>query len=380
MKTNNFFELAKVQQETKTMYCGGLDAHPFPNGLDGNLDVYEKGLNKTEIRRMNNEIQPFYYELVKLLVKLIGLKGKVREDFTLILSAVECYLTKVIDIGVKKCDIRVFKPQAGFYEQFGPLGYILLSRIRQYIKELEKKYGRIITLLDCKRGDIATTQTAYFLGLMGNLLESWGIDYTPFDFDIINVSLWMGEDVMVMGDEQNPGLGLKLMREGKGIIGVNKVSNPSGPQYTELIIDDGNKTTIQMKNVVDLALLSKKYSLETSGLSTIGLVVGSTHVCDGSIRRAFPGTTMLVPGFGAQGGKFTNIIQELIPSGEWTGQGAIFSSSRGTLYPWEKKFGGSGDVGNLETDLITSITNFRIAEKKAFEEPGLAERGIVYPF
>jgi orotidine-5'-phosphate decarboxylase len=380
-KTHAFLELAKVQRETGTMYSAGLDPHSFLGGFQGNLNVYSGALNSPEDQNQKKDVYFFYGDLCRILLRgkhtpQIGNCG----DYVMLLSSVECYIIKVIDIMVKKCNVRVFKPQAGFYEQFGPLGAIMLSRIRQYMKSLEEKYGRIICLLDCKRGDIATTQTAYFLGLMGDLFESWGIDYTPFDFDIINVTPWMGEDVMVMGDEQNPGLGLKLMREGKGIIGVNKISNPTGPQYTELIIDDGTKTTIQMKNVVDLALLSKKYSLEISGLSTIGLVIGSTHICNGSIRKAFPGTTMLVPGFGAQGGKFTNIMQELISNGEWAGQGAIFSSSRGTMYPWETKFGGSGDVKNLEKDLIFAINNFRTAEKNAYKEPGLKEKGIIYPF
>ncbi|MEK7572468.1 MAG: orotidine-5'-phosphate decarboxylase [Patescibacteria group bacterium] len=381
MKTHAFLELAEVQRETKTMYCAGLDPHPFSGGLQGNYGVYLEALNSTDKNKNKNLVYFFYSDLVRFAL----LKGNYYappinqvNGYVMLLSVVECYITKVIDILVKKCNIRVFKPQAGFYEQFGPLGQIMLSRIRQYIKNLEKEHGRIICILDCKRGDIATTQSAYFLGLMGNLLESWGIDYTPFDFDIINVTPWMGLDVMVMGDKENPGFGLKLMKEGKGIIVVNKSSNPTGPQYQEQIVDGGS--TIQMQNVVDLSLLSLYHDLEISGLSTIGLVVGSTHICEGNIRKVFPGATLLVPGFGAQGGKFTNIMQELIPDGEWTGQGAIFSSSRGTMYPWETKFGGSGDVKNLETDLIASISNFRIAEEEAFKESGLKEKGIIYPF
>lgn len=169
------------------------------------------------------------------------------------------------------------------------------------------------------------------------------------------------------------------MREGKGIIGVSKSSNPSSPEYQELYAPT-RATTVQLSHVEDSVMWSKKFDLEYDGLSTIGLVVGSTHICDGNIRRIFPGTTLLVPGFGAQGGKFSLIMQELIREGKWNGQGAIFSSSRGTMYPFLEKYGGSGKVENLEKDLILAVDNFRKAEYEAFQAPEVKAAGIRYPF
>jgi len=109
-------------------------------------------------------------------------------------------------------------------------------------------------------------------------------------------------------------------------------------------------------------------------------VVGSTHACDGSIRKIFPGTTLLVPGFGAQGGAFYKIMQELIREGKWNGQGAIFSSSRGTMYAFLKNYGGSGDVANLEKDLVASIKKFREQEYEAYQAQEVKDAGIKYPF
>ena len=135
-----------------------------------------------------------------------------------------------------------------------------------------------------------------------------------------------------------------------------------------------------MSHVEDSYKWSQEFDLEFEGLSTIGLVVGSTHLCDGGIRRAFPGTTLLVPGFGAQGGKFFLIMLELIHEGKWNGLGAIFSSSRGTLFPWIKKYGGSGKVKNLEADLITAINRHKEEEEIAFNDPKVIDAGIIYPF
>lgn len=366
---HNFVQLAEVQKEQKTLYCGGLDPHSFGQK---NWEIYGRTINIKAL-----EVFKFY----KVLAGMSGLKDEEAHKYATVLSSVEHYVCRIVEILVEECNVRVFKPQAAFYEQFGPAGCFILMRVRNFIKQLEtKKEIRLICLLDCKRGDISTTQSCYFLGLMGNLMEDWGVDFTPYDFDIINVTPWMGSDVMVLTDEKgNPDRGLKLMRQGKGIIGVSKSSNPSSPQYQELFAPARN-TTVQLSHVEDSAKWSRDFDLEYDGLSSIGLVVGSTHACDGSIRKIFPGTTLLVPGFGAQGGGFSLIILELIREGKWNGQGAIFSSSRGTMYAFLKKYGGSGEVASLEKDLVAAVKKFRESEYEAFQTQAVKDAGIKYPF
>jgi hypothetical protein len=215
---------------------------------------------------------------------------------------------------------------------------------------------------------------------MGNLLGDWGGDFAPFDFQAINVTPWMGSNVMVLtNDRGEPDRGLIMMRAGKAIIGVSKSSNPSSPEYQELHVP-ARGTTVQMAHVQDSAEWSREYDLEYDGLSTIGLVVGSTHKCDGSIRKAFPCGTWLVPGFGAQGGDFPLIMLELIRGDRWNGQGAIFSSSRGTMYAHLEKYGGSGKVANLEHDLVAAVGRFRENEYAAYQAEDVRGAGIKYPF
>ena len=385
---HNFVHLAEVQREQGTLYCAGLDVHPF-GSLAKNIAVYNQALNPQEKDYCREVTQDYYASLLSAL-SVPGME--VRKDFSFLLASIEGYLIKVIDILVRKCNIRTSKPQWAFYEQFGPAGIFLLSRIRQHITELEITEGvQLITIGDVKRGDIDTTQAAYFIGLLGNLKEFWGIDYAPFNFDIINVSPWMGSDVMCFGKQGKPGLGLNLMRGGKGIIVVNKTSNPSGPEYQDIsgnrlpenpdhVMSHNLKHSVQMWNVSDMSAASREHELDHDGLSSIGLVVGSTRACDGSVRLAFPTTTLLVPGFGAQDGKFSLIMPELIREGKWNGQGALFSSSRGTMYPWMEKFGGSGQPQNLEDDLCVAIEKFRANEKEAYGTAAVRELGIEYPF
>lgn len=228
---HNFVQLAEVQRQQKTLYCGGLDPHSFG---EKNLDIYL-------CVRTNGETWRFY----KTLAEMSGLPNDEANKYATVLMAVEQYVCHIIELLVEECNIRIFKPQAAFYEQFGAPGCFVLMRVRNFIKQLERQKGiRLICLLDCKRGDISTTQSCYFLGLMGNLLKDWGVNFSPYDFDIINVTPWMGSDVMVLTDGKgNSDRGLNLMLEGKGIIGVSKSSNPSSPEYQELYVPD-RKTTV----------------------------------------------------------------------------------------------------------------------------------------
>jgi orotidine 5'-phosphate decarboxylase subfamily 2 len=369
---NNFVKLAEVQRAQGTLYCGGLDIHAF-GSYAKNLEVYGSAV-KSHAEKMGLEEKRAYYN---------HFFPEHQEYVANMLANVESHLIKKIDNLLYRSNIRIYKFQSAFYEQFGPAGMFLLSRANEHIKKLEiANKTDLIRILDCKRGDIDTTQAAYLTGLLGNLLLDWGMDYKPYDFDIINVTPWMGDDVFCLGTEEKPGLGLQLMRAGKGIISVNLSSNPSGPQYQNLPVrtTKGEYVPMHMVNVSSLNEATTKYELEYDGLSTLGLVVGSTHQCNGFIRLDFPTTTLLVPGFGAQGGKFSLIMPELIRKGKWNGQGAIFSSSRGTMYPWLAKLGGSGDVNNDEADTIKAIETFRANEKAAYLTPEVQEMGIVYPF
>lgn len=377
-KKNNFVRLAEVQRKQQTSYNVGLDPHGF-GGYESSMEIYSSVLPLKSSSKYDQ-----YRVAVEKYRHIMQYSGEgrrsVREQMAELLAAVEYYIKKVIDVYVREARIYTFKPQAAFYEQFGPAGMVMLAEIRRYIASTAKKIGeRTITTLDCKRGDIFTTQEAYFNAYIGNLIDNWGVNYSPYNFDIMNVTPWMGEDVMALYDKGKPAKGLKLLKSGKGIICVNKTSNPSGPQYQELIIQ-GATVTLQMLNVADMNSISRKEKLEHQGLSSLGLVVGSTHICDGRIRITFPGTTLLVPGFGAQGGQFHKIILELIRGHRWNGQGAIFSSSRGSMYPFLTKYGGSGNPKNLRSDALKAIAQFRKEEKKAYETREVRKAGIGYPY
>lgn len=390
-------ELALAQKRQGTLYCAGLDIHPFQS-LEESMRVY--GFQNDG--KANHECESFFFYLE--LGKMAYVPGNELYRFASLLSAIEQYFFFIIDTLYYKCNIKVFKPQFGLYIQFGPVGAFLLQRIKKHIDKLGgmEKIGDTVSILDCKPGDIFETQTGYMQGYASNLKSRWGIDYAPFDFGIINPSPWMGEDVMVLEDPKSGKslYGLELLRQGKGLIYVNKTSNPSGPRYQEMIVEMNKKNeeswkrvvgmsckpTLQMINACDAYFDSQKHDLEDLGLSQFGLVVGATHPCDGSIRKIFPLYTGLNPGFSAQSvgekalAPFKKVMLELIPKGRWNGHGAVFSSSRGTAFAFLEKYGGSGNVENLENDLISAIARHQELEGEAYQLPEVIDAGIINPF
>src|SRR5512134_1353288 len=63
-----------------------------------------------------------------------------------------------------------FKPNAAFFEVFGPEGWIALKQVIEAVQEESDRMGSMIpVILDAKRGDIASTAEAYAKSAFENL-------------------------------------------------------------------------------------------------------------------------------------------------------------------------------------------------------------------
>ena len=83
-----------------------------------------------------------------------------------------------------------------------------------------------------------------------------------------------------------------------------------------------------------LNALGKDYMGE-HGYSSIGLVIGGTHIEEATeIRAKYQDSFFLIPGYGAQGGKAADIAQYLTK-----GNGGVVNSSRGILLAYKKQPG-----------------------------------------
>ena len=218
--------------------------------------------------------------------------------------------------------IPAVKPQIAMYEQFGIPGIMAFKKTVDYCKE-----KGLVVIGDIKRGDIGSTSTAYAVGHLGKVTVG-SRQYYGFDEDFVTVNPYLGSDGV------NPFIDV-CKEEKKGIFVLVKTSNPSSGEFQDRLIDGRPLYELVGEKVAEWGsqCMGDDYSY-------VGCVVGATYPEMGKIlRKIMPKTYILVPGYGAQGGK----ASDLAPYFNKDGLGAIVNSSRGIIcaYKQEKyaKFG-----------------------------------------
>lgn len=221
--------------------------------------------------------------------------------------------------------IPAVKPQIAMYEQFGIPGLIAYKKTLDYCK------GKgLVVIGDIKRGDIGSTSAAYATGHLGKVMVG-SKSYYAFDEDFATVNPYLGSDGVV------PFIDV-CKEEKKGLFILVKTSNPSSGEFQDQLVGERPLYELVGKKVAEWGemCMGENYSY-------IGAVVGATYPEMGKIlRQLMPKTYILVPGYGAQGGKASDLVHYFNPDG----LGAIVNSSRGIIaaYKQEKysKFGAQG--------------------------------------
>lgn len=218
--------------------------------------------------------------------------------------------------------IPAVKPQIAMYEQFGIEGLKAFQRTVNYCKEKD-----LIVIGDVKRGDIGSTSAAYAAGHLGKVQVGSKI-YAAFDEDFATVNPYLGSDGV------KPFIDV-CRQEKKGLFILVKTSNPSSGEFQDQLVDGRPLYELVGEKVAQWgeACMGDTYSY-------IGAVVGATYPEMGkALRKIMPKAFILVPGYGAQGGKGADLVHFFNEDG----LGAIVNSSRGIIaaYKQEKyaKFG-----------------------------------------
>ena len=221
--------------------------------------------------------------------------------------------------------VPAVKPQVAMYEQFGIPGLMAFYKTVQYCKE-----KGLIVIGDIKRGDIGSTSAAYATGHIGKVTIGANT-FEPFGEDFVTVNPYLGTDgVKPFVDE--------CKKNDKGLFILVKTSNPSSGEFQDRIIDGRPLYEYVGEKVVEWGsdCMSGEYS-------NIGAVVGATYPEQGKIlRKLMPKTFILVPGYGAQGGKGADLAHFFNEDG----LGAIINSSRGIIAAYKQeayaKYGETG--------------------------------------
>ncbi len=188
--------------------------------------------------------------------------------------------------------VCAYKPNLGFYLQWGAAGIIALERTIAYIPQ------HIPVILDCKTGDIGHTQAAWGRGLF----DEWHVD-------AITVNPYVGAEAVI------PLIG---ERPDKAVYILARTSNPSAVQFQgDLLAAKGLSADV----------LRTSGAWQTAGHK--GYVVGSTYPEEMKVaRQLVPQANFLVPGIGAQGGS----LETAVKYGPDAVCGPVISASRSVIY------------------------------------------------
>lgn len=195
-----------------------------------------------------------------------------------------------------------FKPNAAFFERYGPEGWAALRDVIAAVAEESARLGSTIpVILDAKRGDIASTAEAYAESAFEHL-GAHAITLNPY----------LGSDSLepFLRDPQ------------KGVFLLCKTSNPSAAEVQDVPVtaaDAGQPIPLYEY----LAHLAQTWNRR----GNLGLVVGATQPeALTRLRAAVPDLWFLVPGVGAQGGDLETALRSGLRA---DGKGLLINVSRG---------------------------------------------------
>jgi orotidine 5'-phosphate decarboxylase subfamily 2 len=206
-----------------------------------------------------------------------------------------------------------FKPNAAFFEVFGPAGWTALRQVIEAVQEESDRRGSLIpVILDAKRGDIASTAEAY----ARSTFEQLGAH-------AITLNPYLGRDSIEPF----------LVYPEKGVFLLCKTSNPGAndvqdlPVVSRRLSGDGEPPTANHQSPTVLLYEHVAHLAQTwNTRNNIGLVVGATQPeALTRVRAAAPDLWFLSPGVGAQGGDLAVALQSgLRPDG----RGMLINVSR----------------------------------------------------
>ncbi len=212
--------------------------------------------------------------------------------------------------------IPAVKPQIAMYEQFGIEGLKAYEKTVNYCKEKD-----LVVIADIKRGDIGSTSAAYAVGHLGKV-QVGSRTFSGFNSDFATVNPYLGSDGI------KPFLDV-CKEEKKGIFILVKTSNPSSGEFQDRLIDGK-----PLYEHVAEKVASWGEEVMGDNYSYVGAVVGATYPEMGAaLRKVMPKSYILVPGYGAQGGKGKDLVHFFNEDG----LGAIVNSSRGIIAAYKQE-------------------------------------------
>ena len=269
------------------------------NAIDRLIDKIKQTKNPTVLG-----LDPRYEMIPKCVT------DKYTKDLNGVSKAIVEYNKELIDATYDI--IPAIKPQIAFYEMYGIPGMEAFKQTCQYARQ-----KKMIVIADIKRGDIGSTAKGYSNAYLGKT-KIGEKEQNIYDIDFVTVNPYMGTDCVKPFIED-------CKKYQKGLFILVKTSNPSSGELQDLKLETGEEIYTQVAKLVE------KWGEELRGkynYSSIAAVVGATYPKQlEDIRKVAPHTYFLIPGYGAQGGKASDIALGF----DKQGLGGIVNASRSLM-------------------------------------------------
>ena len=220
-------------------------------------------------------------------------------------------------IGIVAPLVPAVKINIAYFEPYHGSGVQAYYELVQYASD-----AGLIVIGDVKRGDVGHTATMYARAQLGGSGgPSAASAPTP---DAVTVNGYFGWDGV------KPFVDI-AKAEGKGVFILVRTSNESAASIQDLTAADGRKVHETVASLVD-GWAEASGTLGTCGFSSIGAVVATRNPADAAkLRAAMPRSILLVPGYGAQGGR----AEDFLPYFNDDGVGALVAAGRSVIFAHE---------------------------------------------
>ena len=194
------------------------------------------------------------------------------------------------------------KLQLAGFERFGADGWRAFEEVAAVAAD-----AGLLVIADAKRGEVDVTSRAYADAFLR----------PPIDALTVNPSLG-GDAVAPFVAAAEAG--------GRGLFALVRTSNPGATELQDLPLASGG---LWHEEVARRVAEWGAPSVDASGLSAVGAVVGATVPQRmAALRALMPHQVFLIPGVGAQGGR----PEDLGPAFAGSRAGALVSASRSIIY------------------------------------------------
>ncbi|MFM7183961.1 MAG: orotidine-5'-phosphate decarboxylase [Planctomycetota bacterium] len=241
--------------------------------------------------------------------------------------------------------VPIVKPQLACFEAIGPHGMTALADVITHARS-----QGLLVLADGKRGDIGSTAEAYAEGWLAG----------PWACDALTVNPYLGNDSI------EPFVRSAEAR-GAGIFVLVKTSNPGSKDFQDLVCEGRTNFEHVAAGVESLAARTAG----TGRYGAVGAVVGATWPKQlDDLRATMPHTWLLVPGFGRQGGRASDVRGAFHADG----LGALIVSARDVIFAHARPEMNSG-LADHQWQTAVDRACHDMLDRLAADTPAAALRG-----